>query len=120
MNVYFASAAPPVRYQNVYGIDMPARKELIAFDRNEQQIAALIGADRLFYQNLDDLKIATFKGSRTKVREFDCSVFNGEYVTGDITPEYLKSIELIRSDDAKVSVYAQPADPSPIDLHNQR
>ncbi|MBK83523.1 MAG: amidophosphoribosyltransferase [Pseudomonadota bacterium] len=117
-NVYFASAAPPVRYQNVYGIDMPALKELIAHDRTEQEVADLIGADRLIFQDLDDLINATFKGSRTEVREFDCSVFNGEYVTGDITPEYLLNIEGARNDGAKSKVIAGAADPTPIDLHN--
>ena len=124
-NVYFASAAPPVRYQNVYGIDMPARNELIAHDRDEQQIATMIGADRLFYQDLADLIDATFRGSRTQVREFDCSVFNGEYVTGDVDDRYLAKIEQNRSDSAKqVPAVSNPnsvttsADSSTIDLHN--
>lgn len=116
-NVYFASAAPPVRYQNVYGIDMPARTELIAYNRDEDEISQLIGADRLFYQDLPDLIDATFRGSRTTVRHFDCSVFNGEYVTGDVTDTYLAGIELSRNDHAKTQVPGA-VDPSPIDLHN--
>jgi len=120
--VYFASAAPPVRFQNVYGIDMPSLHELIAHGRNEDEVASLIGADRLVYQDLDDLIDATFRGSRTTVRDFDCSVFNGQYVTGDVTPEYLASIEVSRNDGAKShsGVSHSPADPTPIDLYNHR
>lgn len=98
--VYFASAAPPVRYPNVYGIDMPAAEELIGHNRDEQQIAEAIGADRLFYQDLDDL----IKAVRKKVpgiKHFDTSVFNGEYVTGDIDETYLAHIEAMRNDEAR-------------------
>jgi amidophosphoribosyltransferase len=100
--VYFASAAPPVRFPNVYGIDMPTSAELIGHGRDEKQIAEAIGADRLFYQELDDLISAVlYKKNKTNVTRFGTSVFNGEYITGDITPEYLKNLESSRSDNAK-------------------
>ena len=97
--VYFASAAPPVRYQNVYGIDMPSAQELIAHNRSEKEVAEAIGADRLIYQDLDDL-IAAVKKGNPRIQRFDLSCFNGEYVTGDVTPEYLAQIERVRCDDA--------------------
>ncbi len=99
--VYFASAAPPVRYPNVYGIDMPAASELVAHGRTEEQVREWIGADTLVYQDLDDLIAAVQKKGRTHVDRFDTSVFNGEYVTGDVTPEYLEALECQRNDDAK-------------------
>jgi amidophosphoribosyltransferase len=100
--VYFASAAPPVRFPNVYGIDMPTSAELIGHGRDEKQIAEAIGADRLFYQELDDLISAVlYKKNKTNVTRFDTSVFNGEYITGDVTPEYLQHLERSRSDNAK-------------------
>jgi amidophosphoribosyltransferase len=98
--VYFASAAPPVRYQNVYGIDMPSAQELIAHNRSEQQVAEAIGADQLIYQDLDDL-IAAVKKGNPRIQRFDLSCFDGEYVTGDVTPDYLAQLERARSDDAK-------------------
>ncbi len=98
--VYFASAAPPVRYQNVYGIDMPVVGELIAHNRTEEQVAATIGADRLFYQTMDDLIDAVRKGN-PRLRAFDTSCFTGDYVTGGVTTDYLEQIALARSDAAK-------------------
>ncbi len=98
--VYFASAAPPVRYPNVYGIDMPSAQELIAHNRSEEEVARLIGADRLFYQDLDDLIDAVSK-ERTKLQRFDTSCFSGEYITGDVSKEYLSRIEALRCDDNK-------------------
>lgn len=98
--VYLASAAPPVRYPNVYGIDMPAANELIAFGRTEQEVADYIGCDRLIYQDLDDLIAAVRQGNKT-IPQFDCSCFDGKYVTGEVTELYLKDLELRRSDDAK-------------------
>jgi len=95
--VYFASAAPPVRYANVYGIDMPSRTELVGHSRDEAQICAEIGADWLVYQDLDDL-IAAARHGNPRVTHFDTSVFNGEYVTGDVTPEYLDSVQQRRND----------------------
>ena len=100
--VYFASAAPPVRHPNVYGIDMPSKSELIGHGRDEAQIAEAIGADRLFYQQLDDLINAVlYKKNKTQVTHFDTSVFNGEYVTGDVTEAYLEHLQHCRSDQAK-------------------
>ncbi len=98
--VYFASAAPPVRYQNVYGIDMPVVGELIAHNRTEDQVAETIGADRLFYQTVEDLIDAVRKGN-PRLREFDTSCFTGDYVTGGVTTEYLEQIALARNDRAK-------------------
>jgi amidophosphoribosyltransferase len=90
--VFFASAAPPVRFPNVYGIDMPTRAELLATGRNDEQICREIGADALIYQDLDALVAAVREGN-TEIQEFDCSCFNGHYITGDITPEYLDRLE---------------------------
>ena len=98
-NVYFASAAPPVRYPNVYGIDMAVKSELIAHDRSEKEIEQAIGADRLFYQDLDDLiKAATPSDEGDEMRNFDCSLFNGEYITGDINDLYFEKLKSSRSD----------------------
>lgn len=100
--VYFASAAPPVRFPNVYGIDMPTSAELIGFGRDEEQIAKEIGADRLFYQELDDLISAVlYKKNKTNIARFDTSVFNGEYITGDVNDAYLEHLQTCRNDAAK-------------------
>jgi len=99
--VYFASAAPPVRYPNVYGIDMPSASELIAHDRTEAEIEMELGADRLFFQDLDDLIDAVQKRGKSLVDRFDTSVFDGVYVTGDVTSSYLDELERARSDGAK-------------------
>ncbi len=104
--VYFASAAPPVRYPNVYGIDMPVVSELIAHNRTEEQVAAAIGADRLFYQTVDDLIDAVRKGN-PRLRDFDTSCFTGDYVTGGVTTEYLERIALARNDAAKARRLAE-------------
>jgi len=93
--VYFASAAPPVRFPNVYGIDMPSRAELIATGRSDEDICREIGADGLIYQDLDDLKEAVRKANPA-IADFDASCFDGRYITGDITPEYLDLIETAR------------------------
>ena len=98
--VYFASAAPPVRYPNVYGIDMPAASELVAAGRTEQEVARIIGADWLIYQDLPDL-VRAVQHHDSQVTEFDTSCFSGEYVTGDVTPEYLARLQAERSDLAK-------------------
>jgi amidophosphoribosyltransferase len=98
--VYFASAAPPVRYPNVYGIDMPAAGELVAHGRSEQEVEKLIGADWLIYQDLDDL-VRAVQHDDAEINEFDTSCFSGEYVTGDVTEEYLRRLETARSDEAK-------------------
>jgi amidophosphoribosyltransferase len=98
--VYFASAAPPVRYANVYGIDMPTASELVASGRTEEEVAKLIGADRLIYQDLDDLTRACLHHD-SHIQEFDDSCFSGNYVTGDVTPDYLARLQEERSDQAK-------------------
>ena len=98
--VYIASAAPAVRFPNVYGIDMPAVEELVANNRNDEEIAERIGADWLIYQDLDDLIDAVQKGNR-KIKEFDCSCFNGKYITRTIDGDYLDKIRNIRNDSAK-------------------
>jgi amidophosphoribosyltransferase len=98
--VYFASAAPPVRFPNVYGIDMPSRDELLATGRSDEEICREIGADALIYQDLDAL-IADVKYRNPKIKDFDCSCFDGKYVTGDITEAYLAKIESARADGKK-------------------
>jgi amidophosphoribosyltransferase len=113
-NVYFCSAAPAVRYPNVYGIDMPSVHELIAHNRTTEQVGELIGADWLVYQDLPDL-IDSVGGGKIKIEQFDCAVFNGEYVTGDIDEAYLDRIEQARNDLAKVKNQAVSAI---IDLYN--
>ncbi len=98
--VYIASAAPPVRFPNVYGIDMPAADELVASGRTNEQVAQLIGADWLIYQDLDDL-VAACRHDDARIEEFDTSCFSGQYVTGDVTPEYLDRLQRARSDEAR-------------------
>jgi len=98
--VYFASAAPPVRYPNVYGIDMPAAHELIAHDRTEQEVCEAIGADHIIYQDLDDLIDAVRKGN-PDIAHFDTSCFSNQYVTGDIDDAYLARTEALRNDSAQ-------------------
>ncbi len=99
--VYFASAAPPVRYANVYGIDMPSAEELIAHHRSEEEVGRMIGADRLIYQNIEDLIAAAQRGN-PDITTFDASCFTGRYVTGDVSPDYLEHIAALRSDAAKL------------------
>ncbi len=95
--VYFASAAPPVRYPNVYGIDMPTRDELLATGRTDEEICKEIGADALIYQDLDALKTCINK-SHPQLTAFDCSCFDGQYVTGDIDEAYLNRVESVRGE----------------------
>jgi amidophosphoribosyltransferase len=90
--VFFASAAPPVRFPNVYGIDMPTREELIATRRSEEEIAAEIMADAVIYQDLDALKAAILQVNPA-LGDFEASCFDGCYITGDVTTEYLASVE---------------------------
>ena len=104
--VYFASAAPPVKFPNVYGIDMPTRRELIATGRTDEEICREISADRIIYQDLEDLKAAVTKANPA-IRDFDASCFDGRYITGDITPEYLDMVEAARS--------GKPKEPEPSD-----
>jgi len=115
-NVYFCSAAPAVRYQNVYGIDMPSVHELIAHNRSTEEIAELIGADWLLYQDLEDL-VDSVSGGKIQIDRFDCAVFNGEYVTGDIDDEYLQRIQQERSDKGDQVVEEQVTNDT-ISLHN--
>ncbi|MGA7813565.1 amidophosphoribosyltransferase [Caballeronia sp.] len=93
--VIFASAAPPVKFPNVYGIDMPTRGELVAHGRTDEEVARMIGADHLVYQDVDDLKQA-IRDINPALGEFDASCFDGKYVTGDITTEYLDRLESAR------------------------
>ena len=98
--VYFASAAPPVRYPNVYGIDMPAAHELIAHNRTEEEVCVAIGADKVIYQDLNDLIDAVRKGNQD-IEHFDTSCFSKEYITGDIYDDYLELTEDLRNDSAQ-------------------
>lgn len=98
--VFFASAAPPVKFPNVYGIDMPAKSELIASGHSVEEVRQIIGADRLIYQDLQDLIEAAREGN-PEIERFDCAVFDGNYVTGDIDEAYLQHLEDRRNDKAK-------------------
>ena len=100
--VYFASAAPAIRHPNVYGIDMPAASELIAAGKTDSEVEELIGADWLIYQDLEDLISAAAEGN-PKISKYECSVFNGDYVTDDVDEVYLKRLANIRSEAAKMS-----------------
>jgi amidophosphoribosyltransferase len=100
--VFFASAAPPVRFPNVYGIDMPSRDELIASGRSVAEVAAEIGCDRLIYQDLDAL-IEDVSSVNPRVTSFEASCFSGVYITGDITQQYLDDVEASRRDHASVA-----------------
>ena len=103
--VYFCSASPPIRYPNVYGIDMPSAEELIAHGRNISEVCEAIGADRLIYQDLPDL-IAAVQDGNPELQNFDCSVFTGDYVTG-VPDGYLDELALRRRSGADTR------DPSP-------
>ena len=111
--VYFASAAPAIRYPNVYGIDMPTCSELIAHGKTEEEICRAIGADRLIYQSLDDLIASVSQGNRA-IEDFECSVFTGKYLT-DISDQYLDELEARRNDANKAEERQQSLS---IDLHN--
>lgn len=100
--VYVCSASPPVVYPNVYGIDMPARSELVASGKTVEQLAADIGADRVIFQDLEDLKQAITEAA-ADLTHFDTSIFDGKYVTGDVTEAYLNTLEKQRNDAAKQS-----------------
>ena len=99
--VYLASAAPPVRFPNVYGIDMPAASELIAHSRSEWDIERALGCDRLIFQDLQDLIEAVQKKTKSLVDRFDTSVFDGIYITGDVTEDYLVNLERMRGEAAR-------------------
>ena len=117
--VYFASAAPPVRYPNVYGIDMPSASELVAHGRDEDEICRQIGADWLVYQDLEDLVKSSREGN-PDITRFECSVFDGDYVTGDVDQGYLDRVEALRNDDAKQKRQQAAAEEGAvIGLHNE-
>ena len=112
--VFFSSAAPPIRYPNIYGIDIPTRQELIAYERNEDEIAEKIGCDWVVYQDLKDLEDAITetapKDSRHPVHKFDSSCFSGCYVTGEkIGDDYFTKLHALRNDDAKEKRKRGPA-----------
>lgn len=114
--VYFASAAPPVRYPNVYGIDMPSKTEFVAHGHTVEEISRIIGADWLIYQDLEDLKRAVSMSSE-HVHEFEDSVFTGHYITDDISEDYLKQLELFRSEASRKS--RNEKDSGIIEIHNE-
>ncbi|MCL1139250.1 amidophosphoribosyltransferase [Shewanella pneumatophori] len=100
--VYFASAAPEIRFPNVYGIDMPTTNELIAHGRDVEEITKLIGADGMIFQSLPDL-IEAVRKENPAIKRFETSVFDGKYVTNDVNQEYLDYITQLRNDDAKAN-----------------
>ena len=111
--VFFASAAPPVRFPNVYGIDMPTRAELIAAHRSEEEVAIELGADALIYQDLEALESAV-RQINPKLTRFETSCFDGNYITGDVTSDYLLAIET-RRDAARDS--GEDAEGAQLDLN---
>ncbi len=114
--VYFASAAPEIRFPNVYGIDMPSANELIAHGRELDDICDLIGADKLIFQTIDDLISAVAKGN-PDIKQFETSVFNGQYITNDIDHSYLEKLDAKRNNQSKEDG-DKNAD-SIIDMHNE-
>ena len=114
--VYFASAAPEVRFPNVYGIDMPSANELIAHGRELDDICQLIGADKLIYQTLDDL-VSAVSTANPDITDFETSVFNGQYVTKDIDQSYLERLDAMRNNETK-DKSDKNAD-SILDMHNE-
>jgi amidophosphoribosyltransferase len=107
--VIFASCAPPIRYSNVYGIDMPSPHELVAYGRTTEEVAEHIGADLVIYQTLPDL-VESCRQFNPEIKEFDCSVFTGEYVTGGVDERYLEHIQRLRNDNAKAKKNGQKHD----------
>jgi len=114
--VYFASAAPEIRFPNVYGIDMPSANELIAHGREVEDICQLIGADKLIFQTIEDLKAAV-SAANPEIKEFETSVFNGQYITKDIDNAYLERLDAMRNNESKDST-DKNAD-SIIDMYNE-
>jgi len=118
--VYFCSAAPAVRFPNVYGIDMPAPEELVAHGKTDEEIARVIGADWLVYQDLDDL-IECSRFGNPEITRFDCSVFDGDYITGDVDDAYFHRLSSERNDLAKQKKSggrALRSEAALIDVHN--
>lgn len=114
--VYFASAAPEIRYPNVYGIDMPTCQELVAYDRTVEQVAEMIGVDKLIFQDLADL-FKSVQIENPAIHNFDASVFTGEYITGDVDCAYLDAVANARNDKAKAKLAAQATN---LEIHNER
>ncbi|RZQ56413.1 amidophosphoribosyltransferase [Pseudidiomarina tainanensis] len=114
--VYFASAAPEIRFPNVYGIDMPSANELIGHGREASEINDLIKADGLIYQELDDL-IAAVQQENKEITRFETSVFNGEYITGDINQSYLDRLDAARNDVARHG--SDQSEDANLELHNE-
>lgn len=114
--VYFASAAPEIRFPNVYGIDMPSANELIGHGREASEINALIKADGLIYQDLSDL-IAAVQEENPSITQFETSVFNGEYITGDINQGYLDRLDAARNDIARNS--EGDTEDANLEVHNE-
>jgi amidophosphoribosyltransferase len=110
--VYLASAAPPVRYPNVYGIDMPTSAELVAYDRSVEEVRAIIGCDALIYQDVDAMKSAIGE-LNTAIKGFDASCFDGVYVTGDVSVA-----DIARLSGARISVQEDAQDSSRLALPN--
>jgi len=116
--VYMASAAPAVRFPNVYGIDMPSAGEFVAYNRTNEEVARVIGADWLVYQNTDDLVACAVEGN-PRITRYECSIFDGDYVTGDIDDAYLERLSFNRNDLMKQRREADySGDHSFIELHN--
>lgn len=115
-HVFMASAAPEVRFPNVYGIDMPSADELIAHGREVQEIARIIGADALIFQNLNDL-IAAVQEDNPDIKQFECSIFTGSYITKDVDQHYLNFLNQVRHDDAKLLREKQALED--LELHNE-
>ena len=115
--VFFASAAPPVKWPNVYGIDMPTRQELIASHGTENDVAEKIGADWLVYQDIEDL-LASCSGGRKPIERFECSVFDGKYITGDITEKYLEQLEANRREKLQSKDTEKSGHTQLVDIHN--
>ena len=114
--VYLASAAPEIRFPNVYGIAMPSANELIAHGREVSEINQIIGADALIFQDLSDL-IAAVKEDNMDIEKFECSVFDGVYVTKDVDQNYLEYLEALRNDDAQALRGQQEAEN--LEMHNE-
>ena len=114
--VYFASAAPEIRFPNVYGIDMPTSNELIAHGREVDEICELIGADGLIFQDIQDLKAAVAM-ENPKLLQFETSVFDGEYITKDVDQGYLEELDAIRSDSNKSPESLDEL--TNLDIHNE-
>ncbi len=119
--VYLASAAPPIRHPNVYGIDMPAAADLVAYCRSDEEVARQIGADWLVYQTIDDL-VASAREGNPGIVNFECSIFNGDYVTGGVDQNYVDKLSLARGNGMRQQSLTLPMgqarNPDVIDLHN--